>query len=398
MEKQQPIIFVRYYVIFLIIFGILLDRHTLNSISIIFILIYIINNQLRFFSFSKEIYKIGSYFLELILILVLYEKVGGYAFTYLILASIDANVIFKFPLSIIFDAVVIGEGIYFSVPETIACKMYTIGSITAIIAILLFVKQQETRKIQAQDLYDKLRVSEKKLIEANRDLESYSASIEELTVLRERNRISREIHDSVGHALSTIIIQLGALEKVSEKSNPSANSRIKNLREFTQKSLAEVRNAVREIRPEKYEEYESILELKSLIDNFKKMTGVEVRLTVTKDKWALSQKQFLTVYRIMQEFLSNSVRHGKASIIRILMNFTEYSLVIILEDNGVGTATVSKGIGLKSIEERIKEIGGSFYYNTSPDNGFLVNVEINRNEKIKIYLSNSGGAEPDGKD
>ena len=70
----------------------------------------------------------------------------------------------------------------------------------------------------ARELYDKLKVSEEKLIEVNKELEGYVDTIEEITLLKERNRISREIHDSVGHALSTAMIQLTAMEAIAEKS------------------------------------------------------------------------------------------------------------------------------------------------------------------------------------
>ncbi len=120
-----------------------------------------------------------------------------------------------------------------------------VTSFIMLFILATYIKEENSGKLRAQKLYDKLRISEEKLKKANKDLESYANSIEELTVLRERNRISREIHDSVGHSLSTMIIQLGAIEKIAEKDGKLTSEMARNLGEFAKNSLGEVRCAVR---------------------------------------------------------------------------------------------------------------------------------------------------------
>lgn len=78
----------------------------------------------------------------------------------------------------------------------------------------------------------------------------------------------------------------------------------------------------------------------------------------------------------MQEFLSNSLRHGKATRVDIFMGFNEENLIITLRDNGQGADKIEKGVGLKSIWERVNELGGTVAYNSKKEEGFLLKVVL----------------------
>ncbi len=251
-----------------------------------------------------------------------------------------------------------------------------VTSFIMLFILATYIKEENSGKLRAQKLYDKLRISEEKLKKANKDLESYANSIEELTVLRERNRISREIHDSVGHSLSTMIIQLGAIEKIAERDGKLTSEMAGNLGEFAKNSLAEVRCAVRALKPREFEKYEGILAVEELTKNFEKLTGVKVKLGFSKEKWTLNSDQCFVLYRVVQEFLSNSLKHGKATRVDIFMGFNEENLIITLKDNGQGADKIEKGVGLKSIWERVNELGGTVAYNSKKEEGFLLKVVL----------------------
>ncbi|MGH4125194.1 MAG: sensor histidine kinase [Clostridium sp.] len=385
MWNKSLLIFIRYFLILIMISGIVINRINLTTSMIIFIFVFLINNQIRFFSLNKTFYKIVSFVIEFIFIVFAYKWIGGYLITYLILLALDNNIFFEKPVKHIFNLAIILQGVVLSLNETLEFKFINVALLIVVVAILYLIKDESDRKIEAQMLYDKLRISEEKLKSANRDLEIYASSIEELTLLRERNRLSREIHDSVGHALSVIVIQLGAIERTIEINQQTAKQVAKELRKFTQSSLNEVRMAVREIKPKEFENYEGILIIEELIKNFKKLTGVEVRLAFTKEKWPLNPDQAFVIYRIIQEFLANSVRNGRATLIQIFMAFNNYKLVITLKDNGIGMDNLVEGIGLKGMRERVKEIGGIFEYITKRGDGFLVKIELDKVEKLKIH-------------
>ncbi|MEW8955989.1 sensor histidine kinase [Clostridium sp.] len=393
MWNKKLLTAIRYYTLLLIMVGIVTINDTVTNETIIFILLFIINNQLRFFSLEKNSHKIISFIIEVIFITLGYKYIGGYLITYLILEALDSNILFKGYVKIIFNIIICAQGIYFSLYRDLEFKILNIGVLVIFIAILYFINDENDKKLKAQELYDRLRLSEEKLKIANRDLEIYASSIEEITLLRERNRLSREIHDSVGHGLSTIAIQLGAIESIVGRDNNIAKELTRDLRKFTQNSLNEVRMAVREIKPKEFKDYEGILIIEELINSFKKLTGIDVRLSFTKEKWSLNSDQSFIIYRIIQEFLANSVRHGKATLVQIFMAFNEYKVVVTLRDNGQGSGNVIEGIGLRSMRERVTEIGGTFSYNTNSGQGFLVKMELDKNEKFKVYFKEEGNGE-----
>lgn len=385
MWNKKLLTVIRYSLLLIIMASIVMHKNDIDKIEIVFVLIFIINNQLRFFSLDKISYRSISFIVELAMIIFCYKYIGGYLFGYLVLLALDSNILFKNPIKTILNVLITFEGIMLSLKDSLDIQIMNMSIVIILILILYFINDEYNKKIEAQELYDKLRISEDKLKKANNDLEMYASSIEEITLLRERNRLSREIHDSVGHALSTIIIQLGAIEKVVDKNPTGGKQLAANLREFTQKSLNDVRGAVREIKPKEFENYEGIIIIDELINKFKKLTGVDVRLSFTKEKWALNSDQTFVIYRIIQEFLSNSLRHGKSTVIKITMAFNEYSLIVALKDNGIGKDKVIEGLGLRSMRERVEELGGAFDYSTKPNDGFLVRIELDKKEKLKIY-------------
>jgi len=390
MVNKKILIFIRYISIIFIIATISINTN--NKIDIYgvgFILIYIINNQLRFFTFNNK--------RSFIVISILLE----WMVSYFIFSNYESMMFFYFLPSILDSAFLIDGGLSYVVSFVGVITMLVCGkdlftnevllssfSLIALLVLSNYIKEETEGKRKAQDLYDKLRLSENQLKKAKEDLEVYANSIEELTLLRERNRISREIHDSVGHSLSTAIIQLGAIEKMAKQNGEVASSLAKNLGEFMKNSLQEVREAVRALKPREFEKYEGILAIEELAKNFQKLTGVVVKLRYSKENGSLNSDNSFVIYRVTQEFMSNSLRHGKATEINIFMSFNEDNLIITLRDNGVGAEKIERGIGLQSIWERVSELGGQISYNTSKGQGFLLKVILYPYENLIKEIKN----------
>jgi signal transduction histidine kinase len=345
------------------------------------LLIYIINNQVRYFKLEnkKRVYVV-SLIIEIVLAWYLYGLLGSYGGVIFIPMLIDLTYTFEKIYSIVFmiiTAILISftnnsEDLILLLVETIPILLLGIG-----------VKQQNNKKLQAQGLYDELREKDEKLKQANLELEAYVNTVEEIAVLRERNRISREIHDNVGHTLSTIRIQLGAMENLSRESCPQVSNMAKNLDEFATDSLADVRAAVRAMKPREFEEYEEIIAISEMINNFKKLTSIDIKMRISENIWKLNSDQTMTIYRILQEFLSNSLRHGKATEVRIFLNFLDDHLRIHMKDNGIGCNVVNSGIGLKSIKERVAIFGGTMEYYTKDGDGFELILTM---DKVKLSI------------
>lgn len=113
------------------------------------------------------------------------------------------------------------------------------------------------------------------------------------------------------------------------------------------------------------------------------MTGVKIKENISKGDWGLTSKQTSHLYRITQEVLSNSLRHGKADRIRVIMNFTEDEFIISFKDNGIGIENIEeKGLGLKNIRERSEELGGSVFMESKLNEGFFVKIIVPREREV----------------
>ncbi|GAA0743376.1 sensor histidine kinase [Clostridium oceanicum] len=389
MKNKKSLVVFRYISIILIICSIIfLEKTVIDTYAVILILLFIINNQVRFFILNenKNIVTV-SLVIECVISYFIYINYGGITFFYFSTISLDSAFLLGgkssyIPLGLSISIMVL-QGKY----ENIGEILISICCFIILFILAIYIKEENKRKKEAQKLYDELRISEEKLKRANKDLESYSKSIEELTILRERNRISREIHDSVGHSLSTMIIQLGAIEKVACKDGKKASIMCNNLCEFSKESLKEVRMAVQSLKPREFEKYEGILAIENLIKNFEKLTEIKVSLGFTKERVTLNSDRSFVIYRIVQEFLSNSLRHGKAKNVNIFMNFSDFDrIVITLKDDGIGTDNITRGMGLKGIFERVSELGGEAYCSSKKGEGFLLKAIFYNKNKLENML------------
>lgn len=383
MAKSKELLLIRYISIFILIFQLFIEKENKSVGSVIFILLFIINNNLRVFHIKSDKVNIISIITELLIIPFAKFKFGGSIIFYFIGVAIDIfnlkNNRFKYTLM----AVVLLISIFNSFVDNIEEKFISFTVLVIFFILLNYISNLYVTKKDAQNLYDKLRVSEDKLIEANKELEMYANSIEEITLLKERNRISREIHDSVGHALSTAMIQLSAMETIASKEGSLLNSMASNLREFINESFQDVKRAVRELKPDGYENYQGVLRLEEVCKTFEKMSGIEVKTTICKGEWNLSTKQVSHLYRIIQEVLSNSLKHGKATLIKAIMNFTDNEFIISFNDNGEGADIISEsGVGLKSIRERTEELNGIVEIRSEKGKGFFIKVIIPREKEV----------------
>jgi signal transduction histidine kinase len=396
MEKENDhlFLFIRYSIFFCISLSIvtLNNNEKLNILGlVIYLLIYIINTQLRIYFLTKyRLCIIISLLFEIFVIYLLYNSFKGFTFIYFFVTIIDASTMLENVDSIIMNIILFFAVMLISLhPDysNLQNHMY-INVIFNMLVVLGFsslgkyIKTQSEKKFEAQKLYDKIRLSEEKLKEAYERLESYSSTVEEITILKERNRISREIHDTAGHTLSTLIIQLQAVPFLWKSNPTAAEEMINNMLSYTKTGLEDVRRAVRELSPSAFDKNSGVFLLKELIINFQKNSNVKVDFNVSKTDYDLNSDQSFTLYRVFQESFSNSIRHGGATKITINMSFSANEIYVHIRDNGTCPKNVEKGFGLTNMEKRITFIGGTFSHMSHEDQGFEINILIPKNQNI----------------
>ncbi len=379
MRKNKCLIVVRYLSLFCVLFSLMTLTESLSVMATILFLSLLINSQIRFFSLNRPPFIICSILLDLVLLLLMPHSLA----LYFILPLIDSLLLLTLKDGL-FPLIFLTGGLMIYRPEILnPSQLVSLFSLFIIGGLCLYIKEEHEKKLDAQLLYDELRISEEQLKQAKEELELYAASMTELAVLKERNRISRDIHDSVGHALSTAMIQLNAMEVIATKEHSSVAPLAANLREFLKDCLQEVRVAIAKLKPSEYKTYQELYRIEELIKNFEKLSGVIVRLSISNYKWALSPQIGLTLYRVIQESLSNALRHGQATEARISLTFSPEALSLTIENNGAGCLTFEKGVGLTSMSERIHELNGKVFFHPSSEE-FKIQVIIPKEKENQI--------------
>ncbi|NMA25775.1 MAG: two-component sensor histidine kinase [Clostridiales bacterium] len=186
-----------------------------------------------------------------------------------------------------------------------------------------------------------------------------------LATLNERNRIAREIHDSVGHTLSNAVLQTGAL--LSTCRDDLLKERLKTLKDTLAAGMDSVRSSVHDLYEESVDLY---TEIKRLADGF---DFCEISLDYDMDSNP-DKKVKYTLLSVVKECLSNIIRHSDATQVRITLREHPALYQLIVRDNGAKKESSGDGIGLMNIAQRVESVGG--LVNIGYDNGFTVFVSI----------------------
>ncbi len=214
------------------------------------------------------------------------------------------------------------------------------------------------------------------LAELNLNLQGYARTVDEESSERERNRISREIHDISGYIFTNLIALMDAAGRMPREDYAGLADVLITARKTAQEGLRETRLALRKLREEKPRETNTSRAIYKIVSIFRKITGLEVSLSLGNLPNYLPQDLSLALYRTIQEALTNAVRHGKATKVRVRFWVDRDELQLAITDNGRGAFEVVKGIGLSGMEERIGALGGAVCVGRAPEGGFSLAVRV----------------------
>ena len=246
--------------------------------------------------------------------------------------------------------------------------------------ILLFTGQKAENS--------RIRKLNKQLNQANDRLRDYAFELERMTEVRERNRLAREIHDTLGHTLTGIIMGSDAGLALFDAAPEEAKKRIQVVAQAARDGLNDVRRSIKALRPDALENTSLAEALETLITNFKAATSAEVFYDQQAGPLAFAQDEEDTLYRCVQEGMTNAVRHGHATEIRISLTRRDNLLTIDVRDNGLGGGEeVQEGFGLRHMRERLELLGGSLTFGNRAEldgdgeRGFYIVVSLPIREK-----------------
>ena len=240
--------------------------------------------------------------------------------------------------------------------------------------ILLFTSQKNEN--------ERIRKLNEQLNEANDQLRDYAENMERMTEMRERNRLAREIHDTLGHTLTGIIMGTDAGLALFDVAPEESKKRMQIVAQSARDGLTDVRRSIKALRPDTLERFTLEQALEGLVENFRLTTSAQVAYYQEAEELKLDTDEEDALYRVVQEGLTNAVRHGKANRIEIRITRTGNMVTVSIRDNGTGCDRPEEGFGLRHMRERLEMLGGTIAYgNLDRDaadgyTGFYVTVRL----------------------
>jgi len=215
---------------------------------------------------------------------------------------------------------------------------------------------------------------------AHRQLQTYTARAEQLAVLQERNRLARELHDSVTQSLYSLTLFTEAARHMAEEiGQESLEQYIQQIGIMGQQALKEMRLLIYELRPPELEREGLVRTLRKRLEAVEGRAGVEARL-VADEIVQLPRDVEQELYRIAQEALNNALKHAAADTVIVYLRQSNKSIELEIVDDGVGfdpkVLPNGGGIGLKNIRDRAENIGGSLIVSSQPGEGTSVKVTV----------------------
>ena len=219
------------------------------------------------------------------------------------------------------------------------------------------------------------------LLEANKKLRKYALTNEKLAQTQERNRLARELHDTLAHTLSSVSVQLEATKALFDRDPDSAKKMLDDTLINTKNGLKETRRTLVDLRASELESYGLTKAIRNFSASTAERGGFEVTYNLDKASDMLPDEITHCIYRTVQEALENTLRHANASRVSISLLSSAEMIQLEIEDNGQGfevSNVNNQNLGIRGMRERIEMLGGRFSISSSPETGTIVFVTLER--------------------
>lgn len=212
-------------------------------------------------------------------------------------------------------------------------------------------------------------------------LQTAQRQLQELAVVEERNRLAREIHDGLGHYLTATTMQIQGARALLENTEvaaqaPAALNALSKAETLLQEALADVRRSVAALRAAPTENRPLPAAIGDLVAECRTITKTDVQFDLLGTPRSLNSQIELTLYRVVQEGLTNARKYAQASLIKVTLWYDAETVCLSICDDGQGTVDPTGGFGLLGLRERVQLVGGQVNIRTAPQQGFRLEVEI----------------------
>jgi signal transduction histidine kinase len=229
-------------------------------------------------------------------------------------------------------------------------------------------------------LMSRLNKQQQSLAEANSRLAHHASTLDHLATSRERNRVARELHDTLAHTLSGLSVQLEAVKAYWDIDPQKARSTLEESLKEAHSGLGETRRALQALRASPLDDLGLSLAVRTMAEDTAARTNLALNLSVADKLLSLSPDVEQCIYRVAQEAVTNVAKHAKAKTLTINLDSTEGRVTLTVHDDGVGFDIEKKDkandYGLEGMQERAQLVGGELTVTSKPGEGTTVKLVV----------------------
>lgn len=257
-----------------------------------------------------------------------------------------------------------------------AVQQYLLSIYNVLISLnmVIFVMYCVDVIITQRGTIDEVNALYEELEKVNEQIQEYAVMSEKMAQTRERNRLAREIHDTLGHTLTGIAAGIDACIATVEVSPEMTKKQLEVISGVTRDGLKDIRRSVSELRPDALERFSLDYAITKMVTDMSAMSGAKVYFNCQVKNLKFDEDEENAIYRVIQEGITNAIRHGHAEKIWVTMTQENSDILLQIKDNGVGSKQMKSGFGTRHMKERIGMLGGIVTFDGS--NGFTVNARI----------------------
>ena len=245
-----------------------------------------------------------------------------------------------------------------------------------VIALMIIARLHHDNQVPQKNLNTMLDEATLALAENNLKLQEYAAFSEKLGAEVERKRVAREIHDTLAYAMTNLIMMMEAALSLTAESEAELREILGEAHLQSKQGLGEIRRAVRALRSVDERPLGGLKAVHSLVRAFAKATRQKIEIHLGDAPWTFGDEADRIVYRLVQECITNSVRHGRAEQISVYFSRVGNGVSVTVKDNGLGASRTDGGYGLVGMRERLESIEGTLEVSSRPGAGFRVSAWV----------------------
>lgn len=236
------------------------------------------------------------------------------------------------------------------------------------------IRNEIIEKGKAQAVAKELKTKTEELEKAYKKLQELYEEKEEVILLKEKNRIAGEIHDTVGHILTTVVVELEASKKLINKNPDLSLEKLDLAQKQVKKGLEDIRKSIRAFK-EDGDLIGFVDLLKTFISEVEKNSDVTIEYRFSKLP-SLDKKVENIIYRAIQEGITNGIRHGHSKKFEITLNLENNTIKLIIKDTGKGSNEMKFGFGLYNMKSKVEGAGGTFKIQSVINEGTTIYIDI----------------------